>query len=156
MTVWIRACSQSGNCLEARTNRLGRIACDGPLTDRPITLVFVGIDPGTRAEGKTYCVGSAVAVHADCAGLTPTRNPRQPHDQSRRKDPLGTPLLMLGLSGENITRLIAGEPIKIPAAHLAELGLPQVEIAITYGRTEQAILAELKAHNVQIRQVEPT
>lgn len=43
--------------------------CDAALMDRPITLVFVGIDPETRAEGKTWCTGAAVAVHADCAGF---------------------------------------------------------------------------------------
>lgn len=45
--------------------------CDTRLADRATTLVFVGIDPDTRAQGKTYCTGSAVAVHADCAGLAP-------------------------------------------------------------------------------------
>lgn len=44
--------------------------CDGPLTDAPVTLVFVGIDPRARAEAKTWCTGAAVAVHADCAGFS--------------------------------------------------------------------------------------
>lgn len=43
--------------------------CDGPLTIEPITMVLVGIDPETRAEGKTWCTGAAVVVHAACAGL---------------------------------------------------------------------------------------
>lgn len=46
--------------------------CDALLGPNTITLVFVGIDPDTRAEGKTYCTGSAVAVHADCAGIHTT------------------------------------------------------------------------------------
>lgn len=50
-------------------------ACDGPLTDRPLTLVFIGIDPQTRAAalaaGKTWTSGACVVVHADCAGLDP-------------------------------------------------------------------------------------
>ena len=63
----------------------------------------------------------------------------------------GQPLLMLGLSGENVTRLAAGEPIRIPAQHMAELGLPPIEIVIHYGRTEEAILDDLKAHGVKVR-----
>ena len=67
------------------------------------------------------------------------------------KTGLGTPLLMLGLSGENVTRLTAGEPIRIPVQHMAELGLPQMEIVIHYGRTEETILADLEAHGVKVR-----
>ena len=43
---------------------------------------------------------------------------------------LGQPMLFLGLSGENVTRLAAGEPIRITTAHLAQLGLP----ATTFGK----------------------
>lgn len=46
--------------------------CDGSLTAAPVTLVFVGIDPEIRAEGKSWCTGAAVAVHAACAGVDPT------------------------------------------------------------------------------------
>ena len=28
------------------------------------------LDPETRAEGKTWCTGGVVVVHADCAGAT--------------------------------------------------------------------------------------
>jgi hypothetical protein len=61
---------------------------------------------------------------------------------------LGLPLLLLGLSGENVTRLAAGEPIRIPAAQMAALGLPQMEVVIHYGRTEDDIVEELKAHGI--------
>jgi hypothetical protein len=64
------------------------------------------------------------------------------------KTGLGVPLLLLGLSGENVTRLAAGEPIHISAAQMRELGLPQIKIIIHYGRTEQDILDEMKAHGV--------
>jgi hypothetical protein len=67
------------------------------------------------------------------------------------KTGLGMPLLMLGLSGENVTRLAAGEPIRVSAQHMAELGLPQMEIVIHYGRTEQAILDDIEAHGVKLR-----
>lgn len=65
---------------------------------------------------------------------------------------LGEPMLFLGLSGENITRLAAGEPILIRSAQLAELGLPPMVIAIHYGRTEDDIVAELKEHGVTLHQ----
>jgi hypothetical protein len=62
---------------------------------------------------------------------------------------LGQPLLILGLSGENVARLAAGEPIKISTAHLAQLGLPgTMEIVIHYGKTEQAILDEFAEHGL--------
>jgi len=61
---------------------------------------------------------------------------------------LGVPLLVLGLSGENVTRLAAGEPIRITAQQLAALGLPQMEVVIHYGRTEEDIVRELKAHGL--------
>ena len=57
---------------------------------------------------------------------------------------LGAPLLFLGLSGENVTRLVAGEPIRITAGQLTELGLPPMVIAIAYGRTEDHIRKELE------------
>ncbi len=69
------------------------------------------------------------------------------------KTGLGLPLLMLGLSGENMTRLAAGEPIRIPAKHMAELGLPQMEIVIHYGSTEAAILGDLEAYGVKLRTI---
>jgi hypothetical protein len=67
------------------------------------------------------------------------------------KTGLGLPLLLLGLSGENVTRLAAGEPIRVSAQHMAELGLPQMEVVIHYGRTEAAILDDLEAHGVKLR-----
>jgi hypothetical protein len=63
---------------------------------------------------------------------------------------LGEPLLILGLSGENVTRLAAGEPIHIPSPQLAAMGLPPMVVAICYGRTEQAILAEMREHGLNV------
>lgn len=64
---------------------------------------------------------------------------------------MGDPLLFLGLSGENVTRLTAGEPIHIPIADIAGLGLPPMDIVIHYGRTEQAILDEITGHGIKLR-----
>ena len=69
------------------------------------------------------------------------------------KTALGEPLLFLGLSGENVTRLVAGEPIRITSAQLAELDLPPMVVVIHYGRTEQDILGEMKAHGVKLQEV---
>jgi hypothetical protein len=64
---------------------------------------------------------------------------------------LGMPLLFLGLSGENLTRLAAGEPIHIQAADLQQLGLPAgMDIVIHYGRTEDAIASEIRAHGIKL------
>ncbi|MCH5677847.1 hypothetical protein [Streptomyces gilvus] len=56
---------------------------------------------------------------------------------------LGQTVVLLGLSGENVTRLMADEPIKV---NLAELGMPPLQIAIVGGRTEADITAQLEQH----------
>lgn len=53
----------------------------------------------------------------------------------------GSPLTILGLSGENVTRLIAGEPIVFAAS---EVGLGDGRICLIYGHTENAMVAELE------------
>lgn len=50
------------------------------------------------------------------------------------------PLMLLGLSGENVARLVAGEPIRFDAT---EIGLPPCTVVIMYGRTEADIAAAL-------------
>lgn len=57
----------------------------------------------------------------------------------------GRPLLLLGLSGENMTRLMADEPIRL---ELAELGLPSIQVVIIGGRTERAMLDQLRANGL--------
>ncbi|RCG19075.1 hypothetical protein DQ384_37995 [Sphaerisporangium album] len=52
----------------------------------------------------------------------------------------GAPLVIIGLSGENMTRLMADEPITF---NLTELGLPDVRVLIVGGRTEETIAAKL-------------
>jgi hypothetical protein len=57
----------------------------------------------------------------------------------------GQPLLLLGLSEENMARLVAGEPILIRAEELVALGVPAMQVVICYGKTEAAILKDLRA-----------
>lgn len=45
-------------------------------------------------------------------------------------------LVILGLSDENMKRLAAGQPIKI---NLKDLDLPDIEIVIFNGRTEETM-----------------
>ena len=52
----------------------------------------------------------------------------------------GQPVVILGLSGENLTRLAADEPISFD---LADLGLPSRHVLIVYGRTEAEIARRL-------------
>lgn len=61
------------------------------------------------------------------------------------RDAFGQPLVILGLSGENMTRLMADEPILINLADL-DPGLPRLRVAIVGGRTEDAIAAQLAEH----------
>lgn len=53
----------------------------------------------------------------------------------------GEPVLILGLSGENMARLMADEPILVDTGELE--GLPALRIAIVGGRTEETILDAL-------------
>jgi hypothetical protein len=55
----------------------------------------------------------------------------------------GQPLLILGLSGENMTMLMAGEPILLDTA---ALGLPPMRVMVLGGRTEDAIADEIRQH----------
>ncbi|MBO2461750.1 hypothetical protein [Actinomadura violacea] len=64
----------------------------------------------------------------------------------------GRPLVILGLSGENVTRLAAGEPIIVD---MAEMGLPPMEVAIIYGRTEQVILENLRKDGAILNMQKP-
>lgn len=64
----------------------------------------------------------------------------------------GVPLLLLGLSGENMTRLMAGEPIVVDTAAKelrgAPVQLPAMHVLIMGGRTEETIMAELHEHGI--------
>lgn len=53
----------------------------------------------------------------------------------------GKPLLVIGLSAENCFRLQEGKPIKFNAG---ELGLPDIDVLIVGGLTEDAIAAQLR------------
>jgi len=67
---------------------------------------------------------------------------------------LGQPFLFLGISGENVTRLVAGEPIRVRAEELGKMGLPPMVVVIHYGKTEQDILDEFRAHGVETAPME--
>jgi hypothetical protein len=53
------------------------------------------------------------------------------------------PLLIIGLSAENIRRLTDDQPIVFDAA---DLGLPPMVILVCAGETEDAIAAALREH----------
>jgi hypothetical protein len=54
----------------------------------------------------------------------------------------GKPLVLIGLSGENMARLMADEPIRF---NLADLGMPPTVVLIVGGRTEDDIANRLRA-----------
>lgn len=60
----------------------------------------------------------------------------------------GRDVLFLGLSQENLSRLVADEPMRIQGAELASIGLPAVDVVIMYGTTEAAIVEQLRAHGM--------
>lgn len=57
----------------------------------------------------------------------------------------GRPVVLLGLSGENVARLVADEPIVFD---LAQLGLGPCRVVILYGRTEEEIAGWLERRRV--------
>lgn len=57
----------------------------------------------------------------------------------------GRPVIFLGLSGENMTRLMADEPIRVD---LADLGGPPCVVVIVGGRTVGAIVEKFAAHGL--------
>lgn len=63
----------------------------------------------------------------------------------------GGTVILLGVTPANLRRLREGQPILVDAG---ELGVPGVKITITFGQTERAIVAELRAAGIEMRDVE--
>lgn len=61
---------------------------------------------------------------------------------SKMKD--GRPLLILGLSGENFTRMLADEPMAIDVGSLGD-GMPALEVVLLAGKTEQDVVDQLRS-----------
>lgn len=59
----------------------------------------------------------------------------------------GRPLVLLGISAENVRRLRDNQPILFDGA---EISLPGYEFSIVYGDTEQALVGELRAAGFDI------
>lgn len=53
----------------------------------------------------------------------------------------GRQVMIVGLSGENVTRLVAGEPIMHA---MEDAGFPGVDLVILYGKTEADVTADLR------------
>lgn len=68
---------------------------------------------------------------------------------------LGEPIVILGLTRENIDRLTAGQPVAITPRELAQLDCPEVMIVIHYGETERDILDDFAAHGVDVQPAQP-
>jgi hypothetical protein len=61
----------------------------------------------------------------------------------------GRPLLLLGLSEENVRRLQLGQPIDLDTAELrteAHQDYPSMLVVIFAGKTEESMAAEIKEH----------
>lgn len=57
----------------------------------------------------------------------------------------GVPMLLLGLSAENMRRLSRGKPIRISSAETKAMGLPELTVVILGGDTESDIIDDLRA-----------
>jgi hypothetical protein len=68
--------------------------------------------------------------------------------QAAGRSPMGDPFLFLGITAENVTRLVAGEPIVIPSDRMRELGLPPMVVGLHYGRTVEDVVAGLRARGM--------
>lgn len=53
----------------------------------------------------------------------------------------GRPMVLLGLTGETIARMMADEPVSVD---LADLGLESVQVVLMYGKTETDIAKQLQ------------
>lgn len=67
------------------------------------------------------------------------------------KDAEGNPLVFLGLTDENVKRLQAGDPLRVPADRLAAMGLPAITVIATVYSTE----VELQEFVEQLKQASP-
>ncbi len=56
------------------------------------------------------------------------------------------PVLLFGISEENVKRMMSGNPVAI---NLAEMGM-HGQILIIYGKTERAIIEELQANGIEL------
>jgi hypothetical protein len=65
--------------------------------------------------------------------------------KAKAKSPEGKEILLFGLSEENITRLRMQQPIIVIGE---EMGVPNFDIIIMWGQTEDDIIAELSAANM--------
>jgi hypothetical protein len=61
--------------------------------------------------------------------------------KARGKTGDGKDLVVLGLSEENLARLVAQEPISF---NLSEIGLSPIQVVIVGGRTEEELMADLR------------
>jgi hypothetical protein len=64
--------------------------------------------------------------------------------------------LLVGLSGENLARLVAGSPIALSRESHGEVVPAGLTVCITYGATEMAMKAELEKLNVITKETKVT
>lgn len=60
------------------------------------------------------------------------------------------PMLLLGLPQENIDALAAGDAVHVSGPRAASLGLPQLEVIVLGGPTEEAIAERLRGQGLEL------
>lgn len=60
----------------------------------------------------------------------------------------GTPMIVCGLTAENLERMKAGWPVRVPAERLGPMGMPEpVTVVICYGEDQAERLESLEGHS---------
>lgn len=54
------------------------------------------------------------------------------------------PMVFLGIDGENVTRLVAGEPIRAVVPADNRCGLPEMTVILHYRKTLDELLADVQ------------
>jgi hypothetical protein len=62
----------------------------------------------------------------------------------------GRPLLALGITDENVTRLRAGLPAYVSPVDLQQMGLPPMHLMIVHGADERAIIHDLRQGGIDL------
>lgn len=60
----------------------------------------------------------------------------------------GSPIVFIGISDENVSRLRGGDPILVTTGDAARLGLGENRIVIFHGETDETMTAQLEEHGL--------
>lgn len=65
----------------------------------------------------------------------------------------GSPVLLLGLSMETLSCLVAGMPVRTTAEDMRKLGLPEVEVILCFSFTDEDMIRTLQSNGVASKRI---